>query len=788
MEIIVEWDKTFGGIGSDRASSIIQTNDGSFAVAGVTWSKGAGGPDFWVIKLDANGNQQWDKIFGGSNLEIASSIIQTTDGGFAVAGRTYSIEAGKNDVWVIKLDANGNQQWDKTFGGNSDDGAHSIIQTTDGGFAIAGETKSKGAGYSDVWIIKLDPNGNQQWDKTFGGSVSDSAYSIIQTTDGGFAVAGITYSIKASAHDVWVIKLDPNGNQQWDKTFGGSRQNSASSIIQTNDGGFAVAGGIHNDVWVIKLDSNGNLLWGKTFGGSSDDIARSIIQTDDGGFVVAGETKSKGAGYSDVWIIKLDPNGNQQWDKTFGGSVSDSAYSIIQTTDGGFAVAGSTGSTISKGAGQDDFWVIKFKTNLSNQNITKLIRTFSGHTYGVASVAFSPDGRFALSGSSDKTMKLWDVASGNEIRTFNGHSGYVSSVTFSADGHYALSGSWDNTLKLWDVESGNEIRTFNGHSGYVYSVAFSPDDHYALSGSDDKTMKLWDLESGNEIHTFSEHSEAVISVTFSPDSRFALSGSWDNTLKLWDVESGNEIRTFSEHAYSVSSVTFSPDGRFALSGSYDGTFKLWDVESGSEIRTINAHSLNLISIAFSPDSRFALSGASDDAMKLWDVASGDEIRTFSGHSEGVNSVAFSPDGRYALSGSSDKTLKLWETGLTMVSPTSNVKMLLNKKSYQIEEQIILNMEVGGQAKVDLYVAIVFPDGNYMTIAHPLEFSQLNAIQAYQTKVQLDGNKTYSIMNFLVPGGIPIGNYQACGVLTTAGSDPHEQNNWLQIHCEGFVVN
>ena len=361
----IEWDKTFGGSGDDVANSIIQTTDGGYAVAGDTYSKGAGDADFWVVKLDKNGNRMWDKTFGGSSLDVAKSIIQTKDDGFAVVGYTYSKGAGRpdfSDFWVIKLNKKGKKIWDKTFGGSGEDRAHSIIQTTDGGFAVTGFTESQGARSYDFWVIKLNKKGKKIWDKKFAGKGRDKAYSIIQTTDGGFAVTGETPSKGAGWVAFWVIRLDENGNRIWDKTFG-ETFDVAYSIIQTTDSGFAVAGktmlGVgSSDFWVVRLDKNGNKIWDKTFGGSSLDRAYSIIQTKDGGFAVAGTTKSKGAGDADFWVVKLDENGNRIWDKTFGGWDPDWAYSIIQTKDGGFAVAGTTKS---KGAGCYDLWVIKLK-------------------------------------------------------------------------------------------------------------------------------------------------------------------------------------------------------------------------------------------------------------------------------------------------------------------------------------------------------------------------------------------------------------------------------------------
>jgi WD40 repeat protein len=289
-----------------------------------------------------------------------------------------------------------------------------------------------------------------------------------------------------------------------------------------------------------------------------------------------------------------------------------------------------------------------------------LIQPQLGHSGPVQSVSFSPDGRYALSGSQDQTLKLWDISSGREVRSFQGHSHRVFSIAFSPDGMYALSGSEDKTLKLWDINSGIEIRTFKGHSKLVFSVAFSPDGKYALSGSQDNTIKLWDISSGEEIRTFVGHSSSVQSVAFSPDGKYALSGSKDNTIKLWDISNGREIRSFRGHTDSVDSISFSPDGRYVLSGSRDKTLKLWNFSTGRQIRTFKGHSEGVFSAAISTDGRYALSGSRDNTLKLWNISTGRQIRTFKGHSNYVNSIVFSRDGRYALSGSFDDSLKLWD--------------------------------------------------------------------------------------------------------------------------------
>jgi hypothetical protein len=249
----------------DVGLSLIQTSDGGYAIAGTTRSFGAGYADVYVIKLDANGNLQWTKTIGGPADEIGFSLIQTSDGGYAIAGPTQSFGAGKWDVYVVKLDANGNLQWTKTIGGKKDDVGTSLIQTSDGGYAIAGYTESFGAGGLDVYVVKLDANGNLQWTKTIGGKKEDVGFSLIQTSDGGYAIAGATTSFGAGEADVYVVKLDANGNLQWTKTIGAKNQNLIkSSIIQTSDGSYVIAGTTRSfgageaDICVVKLDKNGH--------------------------------------------------------------------------------------------------------------------------------------------------------------------------------------------------------------------------------------------------------------------------------------------------------------------------------------------------------------------------------------------------------------------------------------------------------------------------------------------------------------------------------------------------
>ncbi|MGM9847095.1 MAG: hypothetical protein ACI31F_03990 [Muribaculaceae bacterium] len=270
--------------------------------------------------------------------------------------------------------------------------------------------------------------------------------------------------------------------------------------------------------------------------------------------------------------------------------------------------------------------------------------SLKGHIMDVVrSVAYSPDGKYLVSGNWYNTIKLWDVSTGECIKTFEGHTEDVSSVAFSPDGNYIASGSWDKTIKLWNVATGECIKTFEGHAGSVYSVAFSPDGKYIASGSSDNTLKLWNVKTGECVRTFDEHTSWVQSVAFSPDGKYIASSSNDETIKLWNVTTGECIKTFEGHTYSVNSVAFSPDGKYIASGSWDKTIKLWNIATGECEKTFEGHIEWVNSVAFSPDGKYIVSYSNGCELKIWDIATGECIDSYI--SKGGRTVAFSPDGK-----------------------------------------------------------------------------------------------------------------------------------------------
>jgi len=304
------WDRTYGGAGGDIGYSVERTPDGGYVIAGSTESYGAGDWDVWLIKTDADGNKLWDRTFGGANGDEGYSVQPTSDGGYVVVGRTSSSGAGQDDVWLIKTDADGNRVWDRTFGGEVSDYGNSVRQTSDGGYVIAGTTWTYGVGWDDVWLIKTDAAGNRLWDRTFGGGFYDRGHSVQLTPDGGYIIAGSTQSWGAGDWDVWLIKTDASGYAVWDRTFGGTNADEGHSVQRTSDGGYVIAGHTYSygagwgDVWLIKTDANGNKVWDRTFGGKRYDVGESVQPTSDGKYVIAGYTWSYGAGYGDFWLVK----------------------------------------------------------------------------------------------------------------------------------------------------------------------------------------------------------------------------------------------------------------------------------------------------------------------------------------------------------------------------------------------------------------------------------------------------------------------------------------------------
>ena len=288
----------------------------------------------------------WERTYGGQGEDAGYSVQQTADGGFIIAANTNSFGAGGRDAWLLKTNARGDTLWTRTYGGTDYDYGLSVQQTTDGGYIVVGYAHSFGVGEADVYLIKTNAQGDTLWTRTYGGIDDDEGWSVQQTTDGGYIIAGYTWSFGVQG-DVWLIKTNASGDTLWTRTYGGAGGQEGYSVRQTTDGGYIIAGRIwfpspnDYDAYLVKTNAQGDTLWTRAYGGPSYDWGFSARQTADGGYIVVGSTYSFDAGGADVYLIKTDASGDSLWTRTYGGTNDDYGASVQQTTDGGYIVAGS---------------------------------------------------------------------------------------------------------------------------------------------------------------------------------------------------------------------------------------------------------------------------------------------------------------------------------------------------------------------------------------------------------------------------------------------------------------
>lgn len=360
---------TWGGGSTDYGNAIVKADGDNYIVFGYTNSYG-NGYDFVLVKYGPSGNVIWNKTWGGTLTDFGRSVARTSSGGYIATGDTQSFGEGSSDVALIKYDANGNVLWNRTWGGSLSDIGYSVIQTSDGGYVVTGNTSSYGAGNSDLLLLKFDSDGNLLWNRTWGGSNNDYGYSVVEIGDAGnysYVVTGYTLSFGAGGNDIALLGYDSDGNLLWNRTWGGSGSDIGHSVIKTADTGLIISGlttsfgAGSNDVIILKTDNSGNFQWNKTWGGSSNETGRSIIQITDNSFVVTGHTSSFGSGGTDGFLAKFnDGGGALAWNITWGGATTDSSYSLVSTNDGGFAT---TGPINSFGIGGFDLSIAKFNSN-----------------------------------------------------------------------------------------------------------------------------------------------------------------------------------------------------------------------------------------------------------------------------------------------------------------------------------------------------------------------------------------------------------------------------------------
>lgn len=361
------WTNIYGGRGDDVSYSVQETSDGRYIVVGYTDSFGEGRKDVYLLKTDADGNTLWEETYGGADDEWGHSMIQISDGGYIIVGSKRSAAADK-DVYLIKVDENRKLRWGRTYGGASDDVGYSVQETSDGGYIIAGYTYSERLFDTDFYLIKTDAKGRTLWERTYGGTDSDKAYSVRVTPDGGYIVAGYTvvewvFGRGELDADAYLIRTDADGDILWEMTYGWERIEWGNSVQTTSDGGYIIAGYTTStsegdaDVYLIKTDAEGDTLWTETYGGPDDDWGYSVQETADGGYIVGGYAKSFGEGDADIYLIKTDAEGDILWTGIYGGTDDDVGYSVQETADGGYIVAGSR----MYGSGINDVYLVKTK-------------------------------------------------------------------------------------------------------------------------------------------------------------------------------------------------------------------------------------------------------------------------------------------------------------------------------------------------------------------------------------------------------------------------------------------
>jgi hypothetical protein len=372
VEPLEEWNLTFGGQYADGAWCLQETEDGGNILVGNSASRGEGS-DLFLIRTDRMGKCIWSRVGGGAAEDVGYFVQETKDGGFIVTGSTKSFSMGEEMLWLVKTDGSGNLSWDKTFGGfvsSSGDGGWSVNETADGGYIIAGYTQSLGRGRKDLWLIKTDGQGAKIWDKTFGGREDDVGMSVLQSLDGGYIAAGRTASFGRGGDDIWLLKTDFRGEEQWNKTFGGNQDDAGFQVVELADGyalvGRTESGSDKKKIILIKVDTNGRKLWERSYRGSS---ASSLQSTAEGGYIIAGRIDNKDTG-RDALIIKTDSTGREEWSMILGGNADDIGTFVIQSKDGTYTLAGITDSY---GLGREDAWLVKIREeSQSTENETQL--------------------------------------------------------------------------------------------------------------------------------------------------------------------------------------------------------------------------------------------------------------------------------------------------------------------------------------------------------------------------------------------------------------------------------
>jgi hypothetical protein len=355
----VTFERTYGGAGEDYGHTVVPAGTG-YLLSGYTYSFGSGAADAYLVRTDSLGETLWTRVYGSDADDWSFRAIPTADSGCAVVG--HSVIAGSKDVSLLKTAANGDSLWARTYGGGADDIGYAVAQCPDSGFIVVGTTCSFGAGQGDVYLVRTTALGDTLWTRTYGGASEEQGNAVVPTADSGFIVCAWTRSFGAGAGDVYLVKTDACGDTLWTRRYGGTGNDYCHAIRPTLDGGYVMAGvtfsygAAQGDFYLIRTDANGDTLWTRTYGTAAAYLGHTVDLTADGGFALTGVTRSFGAGAYDAWLIRTDSLGDTLWTRTFGGVGEERAFSVMATADGGFALGGWTASS---GAGGADAWLVK---------------------------------------------------------------------------------------------------------------------------------------------------------------------------------------------------------------------------------------------------------------------------------------------------------------------------------------------------------------------------------------------------------------------------------------------
>ncbi|MDQ4141511.1 MAG: T9SS type A sorting domain-containing protein [Bacteroidota bacterium] len=617
------WDRSFGGSNSDILLINIATKDNGFLFGGTSNSNANGTKstgnkglqDYWIVKTNNDGNEEWDKTFGGSGSDFLQVAWQTADGGYILGGSSNSpvsgdksfTASGQYDYWIIKLDASGNKQWDKSFGGSSNDYLKALVPTRDGGYLLGGTSdspvsgrtgynKTTGSkGLQDYWLVKVDANGNKQWDKTLGGSSYDYLQSIQPTNDNGFILAGHSYSSGSGDKsagskgyaDFWILKVDGNGNKQWDKSFGGKQEENLEACVQTTDGGYLLAG-ISNsptssdksegsngfsDYWIVKVDGAGNKKWDKTFGGNNNDYLQGITQTFDNGFLlggtsdspVGGDKSTAPRGASDYWIVKVDASGNKQWNRTLGGEGYDNLQALQITNTGGCILSGTSNSDASGdknsgSSGNTDFWLVNL--DLGGPD-TPPVTSPEVESFTLLNADTDTDIQTLTNGA---TLNLATLPTKNLNIRANVGSGTIESVFLKLTGAQDFSRTETGTPFTIFGSTGNDYNPWEPTPGN-YSLTAIPSVNDQVGNSLTINFQVTNESFDNQLPVASAGENSTV---YLPTSSIVLNGSGSDTDGnvtgfLWTQISGPNSATFSSKTIAKPTVSNLMVGTYVFS-------------------------------------------------------------------------------------------------------------------------------------------------------------------------------------------------------------------------------